>query len=490
MQAILALDQGTTSSRALLFDRRGDVLAIAQRPFRQIYPRPGWVEHDPEEIWSTQITVAAECIARVPGVEIAGIGITNQRETTIVWDRATGRPVANAIVWQDRRTAAFCDELRAAGHEALFRARTGLLLDAYFSGTKLRWILQHTGTAGRDLAFGTVDSWLIWRMTGGRTHVTDVSNASRTLLFDIHRAVWDRELLELLGIPASMLPEVVPSSGVVATTAAGLPIPAGIPIAGIAGDQQAALFGQRCTRPGMAKNTYGTGSFVVMNSGDKAVTSEHGLLSTIAWKLPEEPLRYALEGSIFVTGAAVQWLRDQLGIIRTAADIEPLAASVSDTNGVVFVPAFTGLGTPHWDGYARGAIVGLTLGAGAAHIARAALESIALQTADVLDAMQRDSGIALTELRVDGGASTNDLLMQIQADLAGLPVVRTRTPETTALGAAYLAGLATRFWSSPAEIDEQWKADRTFTPAMTADERATKRATWHRALERARGWAV
>jgi len=490
MRAILALDQGTTSSRALLFDHRGDVLASVQREFRQHYPRPGWVEHDAEEIWTTQIGVAAECIARVPGVDVIGIGITNQRETTIVWDRVTGEPVANAIVWQDRRTAESCDELREAGHEALFRARTGLLLDAYFSGTKLRWILQHAEIAGRDLAFGTVDSWLIWRLTGGRTHVTDVSNASRTLLFDIHRAVWDPELLDLLGIPASMLPEVVPSSGIVAKTAEGLPIPAGLPIAGIAGDQQAALFGQRCIRPGMAKNTYGTGSFVVMNTGEKAVAPEHGLLSTIAWKLPDEPLRYALEGSIFVTGAAVQWLRDQLGIIRTAADIEPLAASVSDTNGVVFVPAFTGLGTPYWDAYARGAIVGLTRGSGAAHLARAALESIALQTADVLDAMRSDSGIELTELRVDGGASTNDLLMQIQADLAGLPVVRTRTAETTALGAAYLAGLATGFWEDGSEIDRQWNAGRTFTPAISSDERAAKRATWHRAVERSRGWAV
>jgi len=490
MQSILALDQGTTSSRALLFDERGDVLAVAQREFRQIYPRPGWVEHDADEIWETQIGVAAECIAKVPGVEVAGIGITNQRETTIVWDRATGKPVANAIVWQDRRTAEFCDELRAAGHEALFRARTGLLLDAYFSGTKLRWLLEHTDVAGRDLAFGTVDSWLIWRLTGGHEHVTDVSNASRTLLFDIHRGKWDGELLELLGIPASMLPEVRPSSGIAATTAEGLPIPAGIPIAGIAGDQQAALFGQRCIRPGLAKNTYGTGSFVVMNTGDAAVRSAHGLLSTIAWQLPDEPLRYALEGSIFVTGAAVQWLRDRLGIIRTAADIEPLAASVPDTNGVVFVPAFTGLGTPYWDGYARGAIVGLTLGASAAHIARAALESIALQTADVLDAMRRDSGIELTELRVDGGASTNDLLMQLQADLAGVPVVRTRNAETTALGAAYLAGLAVGFWSNCDEIDRQWKADRTFVPAMEAGEREAKRATWHRAVDRARGWAV
>ena len=481
MQAVLALDQGTTSSRAILFDARGEVLAVAQREFRQVYPRPGWVEHDAAEIWSTQIEVAAECLASVRGVEVAAIGITNQRETTIVWDRLTGRPVANAIVWQDRRTAGYCDELRAQGHEELFRARTGLLLDAYFSGTKLRWLLRDRDP--RNLAFGTVDSWLIWNLTRGQTHVTDVTNASRTLLFDIHRGEWDGELLEILGIPYSVLPEVKASSEIVAYTAAGLPIPARIPIAGVAGDQQAALFGQRCTRAGMAKNTYGTGSFVVMNSGAAAVRSTAGLLSTIAWKIGGQTT-YALEGSIFVTGAAVQWLRDQLGIIRTAADVEPLAASVDDTNGVVFVPAFTGLGTPHWDGYARGAIVGLTRGASAAHLARATLESIALQTADVLEAMRRDSGIALTELRVDGAATANDLLMQMQADLAGIPVLRARTHESTALGAACLAGMAVQLFD-----DVAWSADRTFEPRLGADERASKLATWHRAIERAKGWA-
>jgi glycerol kinase len=481
MQAILALDQGTTSSRAILFDGRGEVLAVAQREFRQIYPRPGWVEHDAAEIWSTQIGVAAECIGKVPGVEIAAIGITNQRETTIVWDRTTGKPIANAIVWQDRRTAGYCDELRAAGHEELFRARTGLLLDAYFSGTKLRWLLRDRDPA--NLAFGTVDSWLIWNLTGGQTHVTDVTNASRTLMFDIHRGVWDDELLDILEVPRHLLPEVRGSSEIVATTAAGLPIPAGIPIAGIAGDQQAALFGQRCTRPGMAKNTYGTGSFIVMNSGAAAVRSQHSLLSTIAWKIGGDTT-YALEGSIFVTGAAVQWLRDQLGIIRTAADVEPLAASVPDTNGVVFVPAFTGLGTPHWDGYARGTIVGLTRGAGAAHIARATLESIALQTVDVLEAMRRDSGIALTELRVDGAATANDLLMQMQADLAGLPVLRARTHESTALGAALLAGRTVGFFG-----ELPWAADRTFEPRLSEDERAAKLTTWRRAVERAKAWA-
>ncbi len=480
MKAILALDQGTTSSRAILFDDRAQILAIAQREYRQIYPRPGWVEHDPEEIWSTQIAVAAEAVAQVPGVELAAIGITNQRETTLVWDRKTGRPLHNAIVWQDRRTAQFCDELRV--HEELFRERTGLVVDAYFSGTKLRWILDRIDAG--DVAFGTVDTWLIWRLTNGRAHVTDPTNASRTLMFDIRRSRWDEELLALLGIRNVALPEVHPSNGVVAKTAEGLPIPAGIPIAGIAGDQQAALFGQRCTRAGMAKNTYGTGSFLVMNTGGDVVKSTHGLLATMIC----EPQQYALEGSIFVTGAAIKWLRDNLGLIRTSADIEPLAASVPDTNGVVFVPAFTGLGTPHWDGYARGAMVGLTLGATSAHIARATLESIALQSADVLDAMRRDSGLELSELRVDGGASVNDLLMQIQADVAGIPVVRARMSETTALGAAYLAGLATGFWS-PDTIDGQWEADRTFEPRISADERAAKIATWHRAVERAKGWA-
>ncbi|HYI08818.1 MAG TPA: glycerol kinase GlpK [Thermoanaerobaculia bacterium] len=484
MRAILALDQGTTSSRAILFDERGAVLALAQRELQQFYPQQGWVEHDAEEIWSTQIGVAAECIAKVPGVELAAVGITNQRETTVVWDRATGKPVANAIVWQDRRTAADCEELRASGYEALFRQRTGLLLDPYFSGTKLRWLLRETKASG-DLAFGTIDTWLLWKLSGGRAHVTDPTNASRTLLFDIHRRQWDHEILDLLELDPSLLPEVRGSSEAVARTAEGLPIPAGIPIAGVAGDQQAALFGQRCTRAGMAKNTYGTGSFVVLHTGEQAVASSHGLLTTIACSLPGEPPQYALEGSIFVTGAAVQWLRDRLGIIETAAGIEPLAASVPDTNGVVFVPAFTGLGTPHWDPHARGTITGLTLGATAAHLARATLESIALQTVDVLDAMRDDSGIPLTELRVDGGASTNDLLMQIQADLAGIPVIRTRTSETTALGAAYLAGLAVGFWSE-SDLDTQWQAGRVFEPRISADERGAKVGLWRTVVEGAR----
>lgn len=486
MQAILALDQGTTSSRAILFSPAGDVLAIAQRELQQFYPQPGWVEHDPEDIWQTQIGVAAEVIARVPNVEVVAIGITNQRETTIVWDRATGRAIHRAIVWQDRRTAEICDSLRE--REELFRERTGLVLDAYFSATKLRWILdrvQHDG----DLAFGTVDSWLIWKLTNGRVHVTDATNASRTLLFDIHRAMWDPELCAIFGIDESMLPAICASSGVIATTASGLPIAEGIPIAGVAGDQQAALFGQRCIDAGMAKNTYGTGSFLVMNTGENAVTSQHGLLSTIAWQLPNAPRNYALEGSIFVTGAAVQWLRDGLGIIKHASDIEALAASVDDTNGVVFVPAFTGLGTPHWDPHARGTIVGLSRGATAAHIARATLESIALQSTDVLDAMRQDAAIELKELRVDGGASSNDLLMQMQADFAGIPVVRAKTTETTALGAAYLAGIGVDFWSAE-QIDAQWQAERTFLPRIDDAARAEKIGEWRRALLRAKDWAL
>ncbi|HEY8848231.1 MAG TPA: glycerol kinase GlpK, partial [Thermoanaerobaculia bacterium] len=409
MKAILALDQGTTSSRAIVFDSAGKVVASAQREFRQIYPQPGWVEHDPNEIASTQLEVATEA---AKNFDIAAIGITNQRETTIVWDRATSEPIANAIVWQDRRTAAMCDELRE--FEPLFRERTGLVLDPYFSGTKIRWLLDHVG--GKNLAFGTVDTWLIWKLTGGRVHVTDVTNASRTLLFNIHRGEWDEDLLRILKIPREILPTVVSSSEVVGETADG------IPIAGIAGDQQAALFGQRCTSPGMAKNTYGTGCFIVMNTGDRAVTSEHGLLTTLAASVGRRRPRrrdFALEGSVFIAGAAIQWLRDSLGIIRTAADVEKLAASVEDSGGVVFVPAFTGLGAPHWNPYARGAIFGITRGTTAAHIARAALEAIALQNADVLDAMRADSGLELTELRVDGAASTNDLLMQIQADVAG-----------------------------------------------------------------------
>lgn len=494
MHAILALDQGTTSSRAIVFDAHGRPVSVAQSEFRQLFPQPGWVEHDAGEIWQTQIAVAAEAVQRAAGFAIDAIGITNQRETTLLWDRESGVPVANAIVWQDRRTAAFCDALRAAGHEELFVSRTGLVLDPYFSGTKIRWLLDHVdgarekAEAGR-LAFGTIDSWLVWNLTRGAAHVTDVTNASRTLLFDIHRGGWDDDLLDLLGIPRSLLPRVVPTSDVIAHVAEGLPLPAGIPICGIAGDQQAALFGQRCRRPGMAKNTYGTGSFVVMNTGATPVRSTQGLLTTVAWQLDDAALQYAVEGSIFVTGAAVQWLRDELGIIESAAEVEALASSVPDSGGVVFVPAFTGLGTPHWDAYARGLIIGLTRGSTAAHIARATLEAIALQTADVLDAMHADSGLSLSELRVDGAAAANDLLMQLQADIAGIPVVRSSVGETTALGAASLAGLACGLWKSEADLDAQWHPDRVFEPQMSASERALVKERWQRAVGRSRQWA-
>jgi glycerol kinase len=468
MKAILALDQGTTSSRAIVFDSSGKVVAVAQRELRQIYPQPGWVEHDPREIASSQLEVAA-AVSR--NFDIAAIGITNQRETTILWDRVTGEPIANAIVWQDRRTAAMCDELRE--YEPLFRERTGLVLDPYFSGTKIRWLLDHTRADPERLAFGTVDTWLIWQLTGGRVHVTDVTNASRTLLFDIHRGEWDDELLRILKIPRAILPKVVSSSEVVGETTNG------VPIAGIAGDQQAALFGQRCIAPGMAKNTYGTGCFIVMNTGDRAVKSRHGLLTTRA-----AMTHYALEGSVFIAGAAIQWLRDSLGIIRSAAEVEALAASVPDSDGVTFIPAFTGLGAPHWDPHARGAILGLTRGTTAAHVARAALEAIAMQTAEVLEAMRADSGLKLTELRVDGAASRNDLLMQIQADVAGVRVVRSGISETTALGAAYLAGLAVGFWRSEEEIDAQWNADRVFEPHIDEAGRSALLDRWRARVER------
>ncbi len=484
--SILALDQGTTSSRAIVFDRHGSVSAVAQREFGQIYPQPGWVEHDANEIWSTQVRVAADAIAQSGGID--AIGITNQRETTILWDRDTGRPIANAIVWQDRRTAGLCEQLRAAGHEGLFRRRTGLMLDPYFSGTKIRWLLDHVGgarekaSAGR-LAFGTVDTWLVWNLTGGRVHVTDETNASRTLLFDIRRRVWDDELLRILDIPPSILPKVCRSSEVVGKTTSGLPIPESIRIGGIAGDQQAALFGQRCCTPGMVKNTYGTGCFIVMNTGGEVVESKHGLLSTVAASSDDT---FALEGSVFIAGAAIQWLRDSLRIIRSAPEVEALAASVPDSGGVVFVPAFTGLGAPHWNPHARGAIFGLTRGTTAAHIARAALEAIALQSAEVLEAMRADSGLELRELRVDGAASTNDLLMQIQADVAGLRVVRSGVSETTALGAAYLAGLATGFWTE-AEIDAQWNVGRVFEPHIGEAERDAMLERWQSAVSRVLG---
>jgi glycerol kinase len=492
---ILALDQGTTSSRAIVFDHAGAIRAVGQKEFRQIFPQPGWVEHDANEIWETQVGVAAEAIARagIGARNIAAIGITNQRETTVVWDRQSGRPVCNAIVWQDRRTATICDELKAGGHEQLFAGKTGLVLDAYFSGTKLRWILDNiAGARARaeagELAFGTIDSWLIWKLSGGKSHVTDASNASRTLLFNIHTGDWDDDLLHVLKIPRAVLPRVVESSGVVAETAGELFV-ARIPIAGIAGDQQAALFGQRCVTPGMVKNTYGTGCFMLMHTGIKPVHSRNKLLTTTAWRVGGKD-EYALEGSVFIAGAVVQWLRDGLGIIKTSGDVEALAASVPDNGGVYFVPAFAGLGSPHWDPYARGTLVGLTRGTGAAHIARAALESIAYQTADVLRAMESDAGIKLSELRVDGGATQNDLLMQFQADVLGVRVVRPKVFETTALGAAYLAGLAVGYWKDAGEISAQWQTDRVFEPAMSREQAARLMAGWSRALDRAKQWAA
>jgi glycerol kinase len=494
MKAILAFDQGTTSSRAIAFGRDGRVLGSAQQEFRQIFPRAGWVEHDPLEIWRTQRDVAAQALANagLAASDIGAIGITNQRETTLLWERATGKPVANAIVWQDRRTASRCDALRQAGHEALFARKTGLVLDAYFSGTKLAWLLENVPGAREraergELAFGTVDSWLAWQLTSGTAHVTDPSNASRTLLFDIHAGDWDDELLGILGIPRAVLPRVVPSSGRIALSSCeGLP--AGIPLCGIAGDQQAALFGQACYTPGMAKNTYGTGCFLLMNTGERAAASRHRLLTTVAWQR-EGRTSYALEGGVFIAGAAIQWLRDGLGLIAKASDIDALAASVPDTCGVYFVPALAGLGAPYWDPHARGAIVGLTRGATRAHLARATLEAIAFQSAELIEAMAADSAIALHELRVDGGATASDLLMQMQANLLGVPVVRPRVTETTALGAAYLAGLAVGFWQDEKEIAALWSRDRVFEPALSRDAAAMRLGEWKRAVERSRDWA-
>ena len=494
MNFILALDQGTTSSRAIVFDAAGAIRAVAQKEFAQHFPRPGWVEHDPEEIWATQLAVAGEAIARagIHAGDVAAIGITNQRETTVVWDRASGRPVYNAIVWQDRRTAAACDALKARGLEGQVAGKTGLVLDAYFSGTKLAWILDNVPGArakaeAGELLFGTVDTWLAWKLSGGAAHVTDPSNASRTLLYNIHTGSWDEELLQMLNVPGKLLPVVRPSSGAVAETSAAI-FAARIPIAGIAGDQQAALFGQRCIAPGMVKNTYGTGCFMLMHTGTEPVRSRARLLTTAACQTGGAP-EYALEGSVFIAGAVVQWLRDGLGIIRSSADVEALAGSVADNGGVYFVPAFVGLGSPHWDPYARGAIVGLTRGAGAGHIARAALEAIAYQTADVLAAMQSDSAIRLKELRVDGGATRNDMLMQFQADVLGVPVVRPRIHETTALGVAYLAGLGVGYWSSADQLAAQWQADRTFEPRMDRGNAETLLAAWRKAVERSKDWA-
>jgi glycerol kinase len=491
MKYILALDQGTTSSRAIVFDHAGGIVAVAQQEFRQIFPQPGWVEHDANEIWASQSGVAATALAKasLTATDIAAIGITNQRETTIVWDRKTGRPIGNAIVWQDRRTAGACDRLRQAGHAAMIRKKTGLVIDAYFSGTKLAWILKNVpGAMARaragELAFGTVDSWLVWNLTGGRVHVTDVSNASRTMLFNLKTCDWDDDLLKLFGIPRAVLPKVCASSEVYGECHLW---GSAIPIAGIAGDQQAALFGQACTQPGMVKNTYGTGCFMLMHTGTKPIASKNNLLTTVAWRIGDRT-EYALEGSIFIAGAVVQWLRDGLGIIKSSSEVEALAASVPDNGGAYLVPAFAGLGAPHWDQYARGLVAGLTRGTTAAHLARAALEGMAYQVHDVLHAMQSDSGIKLKELRVDGGACANNLLMQFQADLLGVPVVRPRVSETTALGAAYLAGLAVGYWKNTAEIAAQWQADRRFTPAMKPAARKKLLAGWNKALARAKRW--
>ncbi|QBJ78028.1 MULTISPECIES: glycerol kinase GlpK [Aquitalea] len=493
-QFILALDQGTTSSRAILFNQAGDIVSLAQKEFRQIYPQPGWVEHDPQEIWGGQAGVAAEAVAKagIDGRSIAAIGITNQRETTIVWDRETGLPVYNAIVWQDRRTAAFCDQLKERGLADTIRSKTGLLVDAYFSGSKIKWILDNVpGARARaeagKLAFGTVDSWLIWNFTHGKVHVTDVSNASRTMLYNIHTLEWDAELLDILSIPASMLPAVKSSSEVYGHThAAHLGVE--IPIAGVAGDQQAALFGQQCTRPGMVKNTYGTGCFMMMNTGEQPIESTNKLLTTIAWQV-DGKVHYALEGSIFIGGAVVKWLRDGLGIIRHSADVGPLAQEVADSDGVYLVPAFAGLGAPHWNQDARGTIVGATLGTKAAHIARAALDSIAYQTMDVLKAMEADAGMAIAELRVDGGATVNELLMQFQSDILGVDVVRPKITETTALGAAYLAGLAVGYWAGVEDIQGQWQLDRRFQQGMAAEQVDANVRGWVRAVNAAKAWA-
>jgi glycerol kinase len=490
---ILALDQGTTSSRAIVFDRNGLPKATAQKEFTQFYPKPGWVEHDPEEIWSTQTGVALEAITKagLESVNIAAIGITNQRETTVVWNRKTGKPIYKAIVWQDRRTADYCDQLKSDGHSNKILKKTGLIIDAYFSATKVRWILDNVNDARRlaedgQLAFGTIDSWLVWNLTRGKLHITDVSNASRTMLFNIHTLKWDDELLRLFNIPSSMLPEVRSSSEIYGKTE-GL-FAASIPVAGIAGDQQAALFGQMCTEPGMVKNTYGTGCFMVMNIGNKPIESKSKLLTTVAWRIGNDT-QYALEGSIFIAGAVVQWLRDGLGIIKNSGDVEKLAAKVNDSEGIYFVPAFAGLGAPHWNQHARGTLVGLTRGSTSAHIARAALDSIAYQTLEVLLAMQKDSGIDIQELRVDGGATVNNQLMQFQSDLLQTKVVRPKITETTALGAAYLAGLAVKYWSNINEVRKQWQIDRTFSPHIEESETISLIKGWHRAVKAAKAWA-
>ena len=490
MKYVLALDQGTTSSRAVLFDRVGQIKALAQKEFKQIFPQAGWVEHDPEELWSSQLQVAKEIMDGVDKTDILTIGITNQRETTVIWDKTTGKTIYNAIVWQDRRTAYMTDRLKIDGLEQIFQSKTGLVLDPYFSGTKVKWILDNIEGARAKaeqgkLAFGTVDAWLVWNLTDGRHHITDVTNASRTLLYNIHELNWDSELLDILDIPTSILPEVVSSSTVYGSTAKKL-FGFEIPISGIAGDQQAALFGQNCIKPGMVKNTYGTGCFVLMNTGEKPIKSGQNLLTTIAWQLSDK-VEYALEGSVFVGGAVVQWLRDGLGIIKSSSEIEDIASQVNKTEGVYLVPAFSGLGAPYWDPHARGTIVGITRGTTHAHIARAALESIAYQSFDLLKAMEADSGIQLQQLRVDGGAAVNNLLMQFQADLLGVSVIRPKITETTALGAAYLAGLSVGFWEDWDEISGQWQTERKFEPVMSKDEIKTLYSGWLNAVEKSKG---
>ena len=494
-QYILSLDQGTTSSRAILFDHSGNIASLAQKEFKQFYPQPGWVEHDAEEIWSSQFGVMAEAMAKknIHTDQIAAIGITNQRETTIVWDKTTGKPIYHAIVWQDRRTAEYCDQLKAKNLSTKIQEKTGLIVDAYFSATKLRWILENVPGARQkagkgELAFGTVDTWLVWKLSGGSLHVTDVSNASRTMLLNIHTCTWDDELLKLFDIPENILPAIKGSSEIYGKTGTVVAPTSGIPIAGIAGDQQAALFGQLCTQQGMVKNTYGTGCFMLMNTGEKAVVSTNNLLTTIAWKINNR-VDYALEGSIFIAGAVVQWLRDGLQLIRSSQEIEPLASQTMETDGVYIVPAFAGLGAPHWNQYARGSIFGMTRGTTNAHLARAALESIAYQTYDVLKAMEADSGISIKELRVDGGATSNNLLMQFQSDILQVPVVRPKIYETTALGAAYLAGLAVGYWKNMDEIQQQWQVDQQFIPAMDNRKKNELLKGWQRAVKASVAWA-
>jgi len=499
MSMILALDQGTTSSRAILFDHAGQPVHVAQQEFTQHYPKPGWVEHDPNDIWASQIAVAQQIATRVDLAEIRAIGLTNQRETTVIWDRKTSEPIGPAIVWQDRRTADMCTQLRAQGIEPLIRQKTGLLLDAYFSGTKIKWMLDNIPLAREraargELAFGTIDTWLAWKLTGGRVHVTDPSNASRTLLFNLNTMQWDEELLHVLNIPRNLLPAVVPSSGVVEETDPGW-FGRPIPIAGMIGDQQGAAFGQACLEKGMAKNTYGTGCFLLANTGAQVVHSQNKLITTVGWTNPSATTvaaadtTYCLEASIFMGGATIQWLRDGLQIIESSPQVEHLASEVPDTGDVYLVPAFTGLGAPHWDAHARGTLIGMTRGTGRAHIARAALEAIALQVVDVLSAIERDAGMKLTILRADGGAAANNLLMQMQADLLGIPVARPKVTETTALGAAYLAGLATGLWSDVKDIEQRWQLDRCFEPTWKDEDRQTKIDRWHQAVERAKAWA-